>query len=236
VERINILLELQKSRLKLSHVSQRLDLTVTEASRHLHRLSEAKIIEKDIDGLYGLTSYGELSLSLLSGLGFVNNHKDFFLEYDVSCLPYEFIDRIGELGGGKYGGEILGNIELIENEFKKADEFIWVISDQILKSLIPIVIEKIKQPFDFRFISSQKVIPFDNIAPLPSTLGGVQKRMLPKVDIIVVVTDKAAGFCFPQKNGKIDYRNFNGNDIKFCKWCKDLFIYYWEKAKPITPK
>jgi predicted transcriptional regulator len=72
----------------------------------------------------------------------------------------------------------------------------------------------------------EAVMPPDSEAPLPSTMPGVQKRVLSKVDVVVVVTDKAAGFCLPHRNGRIDYRNFNGVDPKFRKWCEDLFLYY----------
>ena len=234
-ERINIMLEVQKNRSKLSHISRQQDMTVTETSRHLQRLSDSRLIEKGADGLYGLSSYGELVLEQLSGLGFVAKHQEYFLQYDLSCLPYEFIGRMGELAKGEFRGDILANFELTENEFRRADKFIWILSDQILKSLIPVVAEKLKQPFDFRFISPQAVMPHDSIAPLPSTMPGVKKRFLPKVDVVVIVTDKAAGFCFPQRSGKIDYRNFNGADPKFRKWCKDLFCYYWDKAQPVVP-
>ena len=64
---MNVLLELQKQRLKLSHISEKLDMTITEASRHLQRLSEARLIQKEVDGSYGLTHFGNLTLSLLSG-------------------------------------------------------------------------------------------------------------------------------------------------------------------------
>jgi predicted transcriptional regulator len=53
--------------MKLSHVSKKLDFTVQETSRSITRLSEAKMIIKDVDGLYCLTPYGEESLNLLSG-------------------------------------------------------------------------------------------------------------------------------------------------------------------------
>ena len=234
-ERINILQEFQKQRLKLSHVSRRLDLTVTEASRHLQRLAGARLIDKNSDGLYGLTPYGHLALSQLSGLDFITKHQNYFMEYDVSCLPYEFIDRIGELSNGQYGGDIFGNIELAENEFRKANQFIYVLSDQILKSLIPTMLEKLKDPIDVRFIFPETVMPPDNMAPIPSTTRGVQKRVLPKVEVIVIVTDQLAGFCLPNRMGKIDYRNFHGNEPKFSKWCKDLFLHYWNKAKPFGP-
>ena len=49
-ERMNIMLSLQEERLKLSHVSNKLNMTVTETSRHLQRLSDIRLIEKDVGG------------------------------------------------------------------------------------------------------------------------------------------------------------------------------------------
>jgi DNA-binding IclR family transcriptional regulator len=46
---MNLLEELQKQRMKLSHVSEKLDMTITEASRHLQRLTDAKLIQKDVN-------------------------------------------------------------------------------------------------------------------------------------------------------------------------------------------
>ena len=78
-ERMNIMLEIQKQRLKMSHISRKLDMTVTETSRHLQRLGEARLIERDVEGLYGLTPFGVHVLSLLSGLGFVSRYRDYFV-------------------------------------------------------------------------------------------------------------------------------------------------------------
>jgi len=235
-ERINIMLELQKKPMKLSHISQKLELTITQTSRNLQRLNEAKVIQKTNDNLYRLNSYGELILSLLSSVDFASKHKDYFLEYDISPLPYEFIGRIGELAEGEFSGDILKNIEYAEKHLREADKFIWIQTDQIFQNLISIVAEKIKQSFDFRFISPADIMPPDNKAPLPSTLKYVQKRVLPQVNILLIVTDKSAGFCLPQKSGKIDYRNIHGTDPKFQKWCKDLFLYHWDKAKPVNAR
>lgn len=234
-ERIDIMLELQKQRLKLSPISSKLDMTVTEAFRHLQRLGDARLVQKDSNGRYELTPYGSLVLSLLSSIDFVSKHQDYFLEYDISPLPYEFISRMGELSEGEFSADILKNIEYAEKHLWEADKFIWIQTDQIFQNLIPIVAEKIKQPFDFRFISPEAIMPPDSKAPLPSTLKHVQKRLLPKVNVVLIVTDTSAGFCLPQKSGRIDYRNIHGTDPKFKKWCKDLFLYYWQKAKPVIP-
>ena len=234
-ERISIMLELKKKSLKLSHVSRKMGLTVTESSRHLQRLREAKLIQKDTEGYFSISPFGELILSLISPLNFVTKNQNYFLEYDISPLPCEFVSRMGELIQGEIGSDILSNLEYLDQELRTADKFIWIQTDQIFKNLIPIVAEKIKQPFDFRFISPEEVMPPDSKAPLSSTTPNVKKRTLPKVNIVIVVTDKAAGFCLPNRNGRLDYRNIHGNGPKFRKWCQDLFLYYWERAKPVTP-
>ena len=235
-ERFKIMFELQKKSLKLSHISRKMDLTATEGSRHLQRLRETKLIQKNNEGYYSVSPFGKLILFLISSLDFVTKHQNYFLEYDVSALPYEFVSRLGELKKGELGSDIFNNIEYLEQEIRKAQKFIWIQTDQVLKNLIPLVLEKIKQPFEFKYISPENIMPPDTKSPIPSTLLGVQKRVLPKVNNIVIVTDQAAGFCLPDTSGKIDYRNIHGTDPKFRKWCEDLFLYYWNQAKPVIPK
>jgi predicted transcriptional regulator len=232
-ERISIMLKIQRQRLKLSHISRKLNLTVTEASRHLKRLSEARLIQKGVDGLYGLTPFGVLVLSLLSSLGFVSKYRDYFVEYDVSRIPYEFIDRIGELAESEFGAETFRNLEETEKMFREARKFIWILSDQVLTSSAPTIAERVKGSFEYRVILQEAAMPPDSKSPIPSTTPGVQKRVLPKVDFVIVMTEKAAAFCLPNLSGRIDYTGFGGNDPKFHKWCKDLFLHYWKKAKPV---
>jgi predicted transcriptional regulator len=232
-ERINVMLELQKQRLKLSHLSKTLDMTVTEASRHLQRLSKARLIQKDVEGLYGLTPFGVLTLSLLSGLGFVSRYRDYFMEYDVSCIPHEFIDRIGELGEGGLGADTFKNIHETEKMFQEVREYVWILSDQILMSAGPIVGERVKSDVELRVILPESLLPPPDYKPiLSSSPGGVQRRVLPKVEVVIVMTEKVATFCLPNQSGKIDYTGFGGSDPKFHKWCRDLFLYYWEETMP----
>jgi len=232
-ERMDVMLEIQKQRLKLSHISKKLNMTVTETSRHLQRLSEARLIQKDVEGLYGLTPFGELTLSLLSGLGFISRHRDYFMEYDVSPIPYEFIGRIGELAEGGLGTDTFKNIHETEKMFREAQEYIWILSNQILMSTAPIIGEKVKSAFEYRVILPEFVLHPGYRSPIPSSTPGVQKKVLPKVEVVIVMTEKVAAFCLPNRSGRIDYTGFGGSDPKFLKWCKDLYLYYWEKAKPV---
>jgi predicted transcriptional regulator len=235
-ERIEILFALKNQRLRMSHLSEKLDQTITETARHLQRLSEDKLVRKNPDGLYGLTSFGALVLNLLPPLRFVSKHREYFLDYDVTNIPYEFIDRIGEVEEAVYVPETLKNLEEGENKILEAQEYVWILSNQILTSSIPALAEKLKKPFDLRIILPEGMFPVENKSRLPSKILSVKKRVLPKVELVVVMTEKYAVFCPPSRKGKIDYTGFSGEDPKFHKWCKDLFLHYWEKAKPITPE
>jgi predicted transcriptional regulator len=111
--------EIQKQRLKLSHISKRLDMTVTEASRHLQRLSEAKLVEKDVEGLYKLTPFGELTLSLLPSFDFISKHRDYFTTHTISHLPHEFINRIGDLLNCTFTDDVMVAFHSVETSFRR---------------------------------------------------------------------------------------------------------------------
>ena len=63
----------------------------------------------------------------------------------------------------------------------------------------------------------------------------MHKRILSDIHIRLVVTDKYAGFNLPDRENMTDYRAIMSDAPQFYKWCKDLFLYYWEKSKPHIP-
>lgn len=191
------------------------------------------MIHKDVYGQYGLTSFGTLVLFQLSGLDCAARHQKYFLEYDASRLPDEFTCRMEELAEGRFIDGTFKVLEVIERGFREAQEYIWVLSDQNLSLLTPILAEKMKTSVDLRFILPQGAFPPDSRAPLPSSMPNVHKRVLQKVDCTVAVTEKQAGFSLPRRR-LLDYRSFIGEDPKFHKWCKDLLLHYWEKATPFV--
>ncbi|MFW9982465.1 MAG: ArsR family transcriptional regulator, partial [Candidatus Thorarchaeota archaeon] len=64
--RASILFELERQNLRMQQIAKALDMNVTETFRHLQRLSDAKLVEKKVDGRYEVTSLGNLTIGLLS--------------------------------------------------------------------------------------------------------------------------------------------------------------------------
>ena len=228
-ERMRIINLLSDEDLKLSQLSQKLDITVPEASRHLQRLSDAQIIQKNSGGSYHLTSYGELVLRQLPGLDFILDNRQYFLEHDASHLPYKLISRIGELRFGSLNKDALACIAFAELALKQAEEYSWSLTPQVIASSSTTMEEKIKAGIKIRAILPEKLVTPPGYNPA----YGVERRTLPKIQMRVMVTEKEAMLGLPFLNGQMDYAQIISKDLKFREWCKDLFIFYWEKAEPI---
>jgi len=228
-ERMTILENLRKEELKLSHIAKRQDITIPEASRHLQRLSDAHLIQKDLGGSYHLTSYGELVLRQLPGVDFLLGNRQYFLEHDASHLPHKFISRIGELSLGSLNKDALACVAHAERALKQAEEFSWSLTDQVIASSSTIIEEKIKAGIKIRSILPEKLV----IPPGYNPPHDVERRTLPIIEIRVMVTEKEAMLGLPFLSGQMDYAQIISKDSKFCEWCRDLYLFYWEKAKPI---
>jgi predicted transcriptional regulator len=228
-ERMTILENLHKEELKLSHIAQRQDITLPEASRHLQRLSEAQLIQRDSGGFYNLTSYGELVLRQLSGLDFLLGNRQYFLEHDIYHLPYKLVSRIGELSLGSLNKDALACIAYAELALQQTEVYSWSLTDQVIASSSTIIEEKIKAGIKIRSILPEKLV----VPPGYNPPYGVERRTLPKIDVRVMVTEKEAMLGLPFLSGQMDYAQIISKDPKFCEWCRDLYLVYWEKAKPI---
>jgi len=175
-ERLKIMSELLRKEQRLSHLSKGLDLTVSETSRHLHRLSESMLIQKNPDGSYKVTSYGEIVLSQIQGLEFASRNLDYFMEYEFNYIPVEFHERLGELSAAIRGSNILSGLERAEQAIEKAQTRVWVLTDVVQRNLALKIAGKLNPYLDCRIILPESVIPRDNVAIIPFCAPGVKKR------------------------------------------------------------
>jgi len=240
VDRLNILRELKKTPMKLSRVSERFDFTVPETARNISRLSEANLIVKDVDGLFHLTPFGEEALRLLPGFDFLSKHQKYFKTHTLSTLPPEHASNVSALADSKFINSVTETIYNTENMMREAQEFIWVIMDQILASALPIIKEAVTRGVEFRKILPRNAgIPKSILAlsndPVFEKAARAQKlesRYLDKVEVAILLSEKeVAAIAFPNLEGKFDFIGFRAESESALKWSKSLFSYYWDRAK-----
>jgi len=235
-DRLRILLELEEKEMRLTPLSKKLNLTVQETSRHLSRLSDAKLIEKGVEGSYRPTPYGEHAMKLLSGFDFLSKHREYFTTHTTSHLPNEFVSRIGALVNCTFTDDVMVAFHTVENMIQEAQEYVWILSDQILMSTLPFLERAVKLGVEFRVILPEGLIPPPGFKPIPAITKVIKMRTLERVDVGITMSEKEAAVAFPPIDGKMDYLEFRSTDERSHKWCRDLFLYCWEGAKPGEPK
>ena len=115
-DRLTLLCEIGVEKRRSSQLTVKLSATRQETSKHLMRLRNAKLIEKDSDGFFTLTAFGEIILNLLPSIRFLAQNRDYFLSHDISSLSLDFIERLRELQEGQYAekvGSILAYIQQV---------------------------------------------------------------------------------------------------------------------------
>lgn len=230
-DRTTILSEINRKPLRLSEVARKLSVTVPEASRHLERLREAKLIEKDSSASFRVTPYGRVALLLLAPFGFFRDNREFFLSHDLSSLPPGFVQRIGELSEYQYLDRLDDMLALVERVISGARKYVWLMSDQQMRQ---------SYPHEHAETVSVRLVFPNSIGT--EVIERVRKRIGPSlgiglvedVSVAIAMNETVAVICFSGLDGRMDFsRGFTGDTAIFHGWCRDLYAYFWENSRKI---
>lgn len=225
-DRLKLLSDIEGEDLRLTDLSKRLSATVQETSRHLGRLVDVRLIAKDTRGYYKLTPLGRLALDLLPGFSILSKNTEYFLTHDISFIPKEFTDRIGELSDNTYVDHVGNMLTECEHLVRGAEQYFWFIMDLPLP--MPIF-ERFSKETVFRGIFARSISTASYARARTMFGGRAELRIGEGVAVAVALNEKMAGVCFPDSKGRVDFSSgFIGYNSTFHKWCHDLFIYYWE--------
>ena len=242
-DRLSIMLELGKEPLKLTHISKRLDMTSSETHRQLSRLSETKLVLKDVEGFFCLTSFGEQALKWIPGYTFISNNREYYQSHTLSNLPHDLLSRLGDLSGCTFSDDALVSVSHIETMIREADEYLHNIHDQFLISAYPLATEAIKRGVQIKSIDPVVYRPSLQIKgevseedqkTLSQALadGRAINRVIEQFDVFLSMSEKeVAAVSFPEEDGRFDYLGFSSTDKDTHKWCKDVFEYFWDKSE-----
>lgn len=242
-DRHSILLQLEKEPLNVTQISKKLSLSLPETSRHVSRLSEVGLTLKNPDGLHRLTHFGELILTHVRELEFMIRHREYFTSHAATELPPEFVKRIGDLADGTYMPNAINFLHSVENLIRDAEEYVWFLGDEYIMGALPHIEEALERDVEFRIMEPEGYAPNKNLGPMsPEELSiisrppgpSLERRTHESIDIFLYMSDKRVAVAFPIGDGRFDYSGFSATDRRSILWCRDLFLHYWEQAKPMT--
>jgi predicted transcriptional regulator len=222
---------LQKEPMRLSNIADELDITTSEAARHLERLVKANIIEKKSDSNYHLTPFGRIILLDLPKISFLTNNISYFQNHDLSPIPID-IQSLDPISKCEFSHGTLENISIIEDITTEAEKFVWTMSDQIFRGLKKHIVKKLEKGIEFRMIFPSNVVIPPEYEPKKGRR--IEIRTINYVEIAVKLNEQRAGIALPDLTGNIDYSEVLVSDNEFFhRWIYFIFEHYWNLAKPI---
>ncbi|MBN1682450.1 DUF1724 domain-containing protein, partial [Candidatus Bathyarchaeota archaeon] len=245
-ERHNILLILRDESANLTYLSNKSGLNLPETRRHVTRLMDVDLVERNPDGKYSLTYFGLRILELVEEFSFFTQHKEYFLTHSIDYIPREFRLRLRDLSKSEFHDNILIFIRAIDQVIRYAEKEIWLLVDQFPLNHLSIILEAVERGIRFKIIEPQNrfINPdLEALAPRESLALDkmrytplVEQRMFEDVNLLMIMSEKECVIAFPTIEGEFDYRGFRSSDKTFLAWCRELFQYYWDNASDRTPK
>jgi len=243
--RMGILVQLSAKPMKLTALSKALELPAQEVSRQLSRLEKVQLTTKGVDGLHRLTPYAEHVIKLTSGFSFLASSRDYFEVHTMSGIPLEYLYRVGELRGCESIHDVMLAFHSAEETIRNCEDHIWILSDQVLMSTMPLLEERVAAGASFRLIVPRSLEvsppirdyflrrPRDN----PLNSERVRTRYAEAVGAVMIVSEKEVGLLsFPTRDGGFDYKGFRSGGLDALKWAESLFGYYWETSSEHPPE
>jgi predicted transcriptional regulator len=243
--RYGVLLILRKQARRITDLTREMKLTTTEVRRHVSRLAEVDLIQRDIEGFYHLTPYGETSLLLFQELIFLSSNSEYFKTHTLSKIPTGLVKQIGNLGASIKLNDAMDFLRHTENLLKESKEYAWLLVDQFPMNSLSSIVEAIEHGVQFRIIEPRERILNPDIDSTTSEETQalsrtrqtplVDQRMVDEVNVHLFLSEKQCVVAFPTSNGQYDYRGFTATDDSSLKWCRELFQSYWDEAVKRTP-
>lgn len=251
--RLRILESLMDGPATVTDVSNRLDLSMTEASRHFNRLSQVGLIRKNPDRDYSITILGKTVLAQLGPLEFITRHSDYFDSHDATRIPAKFLNRINELADADptytQRANVIRSVEKMKNISLEAEEYYYSILDDSSMELVlyaepddesaDAVKEKVESGIRYRALFPAGVeidkIPQESLTGFIELhrSGSFEFRIIERTDLFLHMNEKGVSLlAFPDMNDNFDYLGFEAADDRTINWCREVFDHYWGSSKP----
>jgi predicted transcriptional regulator len=235
-QRLAIIFRLNEKSAKISQLAKDLDITMQEAHRNVSRLQGAGLIEKDPEGIFSLTTFGNTITKQIPTFNYLSKHKEYFSEHILGELPIKFIMRLGALDKCEFVKGVVAILERWKDIYREAEEFIYEIVPQVPIDLIEPAVSRVKQGVKYSYVLPKDVIIPKGRKDLLKKLGhndllnkgAIERRMVESVKVAVILNEKQAAVLFPTQKGETDMNMiFYSIDRVFHEWCLDYFRYRW---------
>jgi predicted transcriptional regulator len=248
--RRNLITSLKEGRKPLSELRDELEVSSTTAIHALRELEKGKLLYQDDARNYALTKIGEiLALKMddfLNAIDVLQKYERFWHEHDLSDIPFQLLEKIGDLRNS------MPLVGTPTNIFKSHTTFIQVLEDaNEVKGVYPIfdlayltTIEDLvkRKGVDVEIIVTNEVL--DSIAGVIETEEAFQDfihepnftllAIDSNIKITFTLTDSILYLGLFARNGLYDYnRALISDDARALSWGRELHEHYRQLSKVV---
>lgn len=224
-KRMNLFFLLNEKPCSLVDLTRHINLSKSEISRHLSRLIEIGIVEKNVNQKkYSLALLGQNLFPFFSPIEFILDHSEYFQNHSIP-LPLDLSRQIDCLKKADFVSGIGNVLFKTKDIFETVQNRICIMSDQ-------------KFPFDFPPKTQEGlfIIPEslkDDRHLVEHFFERMEGRMLPNVPLSILLTDDKQGVIFfPLKTYDIDFNCcFLVNYQEGLEFLRSIWDYYWSIGK-----
>jgi predicted transcriptional regulator len=227
--RIEILQQLSLSPSTFTNLSKMVNISNSEVSRHLHRLTEQGFVQKEVGSKkLQLTPFGELMITVFAPIEFIFHYVEFFREHDLINLPASFIRDLNQLNDSELI-QGTGNVMLKIQEITEGlQEEVWVMTDQAFPFG--------KQGMDTRYIVSPEMAKYR--PQVKDFNRSTLARRLPHISVALLIADRETGILFfPDNHGKPDFSQgfyIKKENKPGIEYILQIWNYFWEKGEEVA--
>jgi predicted transcriptional regulator len=233
-DRLAVLRLLGQGEHRLTEISSRINSTPQETSRNIARLQGDKLIERTPEGPYRITPYGSHVAHFIPGLKFLYQNREYFRHHTLADIPPRLLSRIGELISSTFSDDVMYSFHNVLQMINHAEEYVWIMSNQILMSTIQPLHEAMLRGIEFRLIVPRDLHPPEEFLRHVNSEAWrrhqADVRVREKCNYTVTISEKTALTSFINVDGKLDYFGFRTETKEGHNWCRDLFLEAWEEA------
>jgi predicted transcriptional regulator len=236
-DRVKILIEIRREKHRISDLSNKLDLSIQEVSRHVSRLNNVGLLKRDLEGFYDHTPLGRSIFLMLPGIDFLYSNREYFISHDISQIENSMLQRIGELSNASLITSMIEFLQIVEKIVSEAEEYLWLQIWEYPLLALNVIKEALKKGVSIRIIEPRRGVTgpqIDLFEDIKSNDGkySVEKKLGEIITAFLCISEKESLLGFSMEDG-FDYRGFNLDDEVGMAWCRDYYDLLWHEAVEI---
>jgi predicted transcriptional regulator len=240
--RLDVLNYLLQGPMKVSRLSESMDMTIQALQRHIDRLLKSDMIIQN-NGHLCISSVGTAVLEQIPTFAFLSKFRDHFRDHTFDGIPRHLVARLGELNDCELIDDPIKTWQQAKRLVEGTGTFLYGITSVLVPEFYETTQPLLRKKAKFKIIMPHNMIVAKTFGQSREKFGWidqmkkghVEERYVKNAPFMVMITDKEAQLMFAnKKTGQIDSNHmFYSKDDGFRNWCLALFDHYWNEIEKI---